>query len=211
MCHDCQTQCPRQSSTQIRCDDCRPIHNRRRNTELAARWRRVNREKVRAIGRDFHFRHRDKLRKKNRLWYQKNADRVRAAHSTDRYKSAQRSYEQRRRGNDPVFKLRKNVSRSIRASLSPRQKRHIGWQRAVGYTAQELRDHLERQFLRGMTWDNYGYGFGRWNIDHILPQSTFLFESIDDVAFKACWALTNLRPLWSDDNLRKQANRTHLI
>lgn len=25
----------------------------------------------------------------------------------------------------------------------------------LGYTVQEFRDHLERQFVDGMTWDNY--------------------------------------------------------
>lgn len=47
-----------------------------------------------------------------------------------------------------------------------------------------------------MTWDNYGF-YG-WHVDHIIPLSLFKHNgNTDHPAFKACWALSNLRPLWS--------------
>lgn len=52
---------------------------------------------------------------------------------------------------------------------------------------------------------------GEWHIDHIIPKSSFDYQTPDDDAFKAAWALTNLRPLWSSENLRKKAKRLHLI
>jgi hypothetical protein len=67
--------------------------------------------------------------------------------------------------------------------------------------------HLERQFLSGMTWANRG----QWHIDHIQPRSSFKFVGPDDPEFKACWALSNLRPLWKADNLKKNARRTLLL
>src|SRR3546814_9626669 len=60
-------------------------------------------------------------------------------------------------------------------------------------------DRLERQFLPGMSWDNRG----EWHIDHIRPLCAFEFTSPDDPQFREAWALTNLRPLWARDNLRK--------
>lgn len=33
----------------------------------------------------------------------------------------------------------------------------------------------------------------------------FNYESPDDLEFKECWSLSNLRPLWKIDNLRKGA------
>jgi len=79
-----------------------------------------------------------------------------------------------------------------------------GFQAIVGYKVGQLYAHLERQFLPGMSWDNYGTA---WEIDHILPVKMF------DLPREAaqCWALTNLRPLWAPDNRRKSANRTHLL
>ena len=33
--------------------------------------------------------------------------------------------------------------------------------------------YLENKFTVGMSWDNYGNGHGKWNIDHIIPVSRF--------------------------------------
>jgi hypothetical protein len=81
------------------------------------------------------------------------------------------------------------------------------WERLVGYTRAQLAAHLERQFTKGMSWANYG----KWQIDHITPAALFSFESIYDPAFKACWALSNLRPLWGTENARKRDRRMLLL
>lgn len=67
------------------------------------------------------------------------------------------------------------------------------------FTLQELMLHLEKRFVPGMTWQNYG----EWHIDHIRPDSSFSYESATDPAFLECWALSNLQPLWKLDNLKK--------
>ncbi|WP_159457659.1 hypothetical protein [Xaviernesmea oryzae] len=81
------------------------------------------------------------------------------------------------------------------------------WEHVVGYTLEDLVRHIERQFLPGMSWSN----MGEWHIDHIVPKSSFLYEDDEDPDFKACWALTNLRPLWADANQKKHAKRIYLI
>ena len=81
------------------------------------------------------------------------------------------------------------------------------WREFVNYSLEELMSHLERQFLPGMTWENKG----EWHIDHIIPRSSFEYESPDDPEFKQAWALTNLRPLWAIDNIRKNATREFLL
>lgn len=86
-------------------------------------------------------------------------------------------------------------------------KRGRKWESLVGYTVDELYHHLEKQFLPGMNWDN----IGDWHIDHILPRCTFSYDTEDDPEFKACWALTNLRPMWAVDNLSKGGKRLSLI
>jgi hypothetical protein len=76
----------------------------------------------------------------------------------------------------------------------------------VGYSVAALRRHIARQFVDGMSWLNTQ----EWQIDHVVPKSAFSYSSPDDPDFRACWALTNLRPLWGRDNIRKSAKRTHL-
>lgn len=65
----------------------------------------------------------------------------------------------------------------------------------LGYSALQLKEHLEKRFSPGMTWKNHG----EWHIDHIRPVSKF--SNIDDI--KIVCALENLQPLWAFDNLSK--------
>jgi hypothetical protein len=77
----------------------------------------------------------------------------------------------------------------------------------LGYTIAELRTHLERQFLPGMSWHN----MGKWHIDHIVPLASFTITGPDDPELKRAWALPNLRPLWARDNIAKGAKTTSLL
>ena len=108
---------------------------------------------------------------------------------------------------DPIFKLRKQISTTIGKVLKKNGsgKTSPTWQK-LPYSPQDLKEHLESQFELWMNWENHGrYSKDRktWQIDHIIPQSSFKFVSMDDENFQKCWALENLRPLESSENLRK--------
>jgi len=101
---------------------------------------------------------------------------------------------------NPSHKLKFYFSNAIRSALKGRKEgRHCF--DLVGYTREQLMAHLESLFKDGMTWENYG----EWHVDHIKPQSAFSFISPDSPEFKACWALSNLQPLWAKDNAQKGA------
>lgn len=68
----------------------------------------------------------------------------------------------------------------------------------LGCCPEELKKHLEKQFLKGMSWENYG----DWHIDHIKPISKGNTE--EEIYILNHY--TNLQPLWAVDNLKK-ANR----
>lgn len=74
--------------------------------------------------------------------------------------------------------------------------------RDIGCSTTELKAHIEVQFKPGMTWDNYGYGPGKWVIDHIRPISNFLKTGDDP---KKANHYTNLAPLWFEENATKGA------
>ena len=95
-------------------------------------------------------------------------------------------------------KIRFNVASLMRSRLKSKNKQGVF--RNLGYTVEELINHLEKQFSQGMTWDNYGK---EWHIDHIKPDSWFEYTSMDDEDFKQAWDISNLQPLFKQDNLRK--------
>lgn len=107
-------------------------------------------------------------------------------------------------------KLLSDIQRKIRHNMrsllwSKIKKRNINKNNKtfniLGYTPDELKAHLESKFQPGMSWDNYGQ-FG-WHIDHIIPDSWFKYDSIEDEDFKKSWSLDNLQPLWAQDNHSK--------
>ena len=107
----------------------------------------------------------------------------------------------RKSGIDPVAKRlyaihSRNISRSVKDARN-----RCKWTELAGYSVHDLRTHLESLFGVGMNWGNYGrHG---WHIDHIRPISTFSINGYSDSAFKECWALENLQPMWGGDNIRK--------
>lgn len=117
---------------------------------------------------------------------------------TEKYKKWQRQYITNKRLTDVSFKIRHSISVGIRSALKGNKNgRH--WEDIVGYTLDDLMDHLEKQFLPNMSWSNYG----DWHIDHIQPLCSFEFYDTKSSEFKDAWALENLRPLWAKDNLVK--------
>ena len=73
--------------------------------------------------------------------------------------------------------------------------------RDLGCTISEFRVYLESQFTEGMTWNNYGFGMDKWNIDHIKPIGTFDLRDREQLLIAVHY--TNLRPLWQKDNIRR--------
>ena len=122
------------------------------------------------------------------------------------------AYIQRRRREDPAFRLRRGISTTIGRAIARRGGyKADSFLKAIGYTMQELKEHLESQFEPWMNWDNQGYYVlktwddddpttWRWQLDHIIPQSLLPYTSMSEDNFKKCWYLDNLRPLSAKQN-----------
>jgi hypothetical protein len=109
-------------------------------------------------------------------------------------------YINSRRQVDHGFRLRMNLRHRVWTALNGRAKAASTFD-LIGCSVEELRGHLERQFLPGMTWDNYGKT--GWEVDHIRPCASF--DLTDPEQQRQCFHCTNLQPLWVTDNIRKGA------
>jgi len=114
--------------------------------------------------------------------------------------------QSRKYHNDPKHCIYHRVKRWMHKHLDrsiPSKK----WGQVLGYTPDKLRQHIERQFTKGMGWHNKG----EWHIDHIIPVAAFWFETEHDDGFRQAYALSNLRPIWAKDNLRKRDSIEFLL
>ena len=163
--------------------------------ELRKYWKAEveNPEKRRERARNAYAKNPERGRAYSRKWYAANLDKARGI---VRLSSAKiRS--------TPKGRLSFNVRRLVWGALKGK-KAGRDWESLVGFTVDQLKRHLEKQFKPGMTWENYGT---LWEIDHKIPTAAFNFEIPEDLDFKRCWSLKNLQPLEVQRN-RMKSNKT---
>lgn len=155
------------------------------------KYREKNKEKLYNNHKKWSKENRKRLKEYHKEWRQKNID---------KYRETKRNYERTRKANDPLYKLISNFRTAIYQVL---KENNIGknghYFEILGYTPEELISHIEKQFKDGMTWDNYG----DFHIDHKIPISSFNIKEIGDSEFMKCWSLSNLQPMWGEENIRK--------
>jgi hypothetical protein len=171
-----------------------------------AAYRTSHRDDHRVRGRAnqalYRSRHPEAVRAQKSSHYFKNVadERRKQKHYRGVSLHARRSYESARRASDLPFRLRKTLRSRLADSLQGRRKSGSAV-RDLGCSVADLKAHLERQFLPGMTWDNWGAGEGKWQIDHIYPLAKADL-TVRLVVLAVCnWR--NLQPLWFKDNNRK--------
>jgi hypothetical protein len=103
---------------------------------------------------------------------------------------------------DPSFQLNRRMRCLMWVGLR-KNKAGRRWQDLIGYSIDDLRRHIEKQFKDGMTWERFLAG--NIHIDHKIPRAAFNYSRPEDPDFKKCWSLNNLQPMWASENMSKGA------
>ena len=132
--------------------------------------------------------------------YRKNKEKILKRHkilyATPEYKKRHAAWKMKRYNEIPLIRAKDILRRQLHHFIKRMGETKTGrTEELLGYTAKELKTHLESLFKDGMTWANQG----EWHIDHRIPQS--FFTSIDQL--KECFALSNLKPEWGSWNMSK--------
>lgn len=162
---------------------------------------------------------RDEKRKLERKRYnnltkeQKDVHNKRSAIASKKesYKKWRREWQKDKESNNIEFKLKRRISSLLRHYIN---KKGVSSFDLFDYTKEELINHIESLFEPWMNWENWGtynsnewndndHSTWKWHIDHIVPQSYFKYKSVNDIEFKKCWKLSNLRPLSAKENIEK--------
>lgn len=161
--------------------------------------------------------HIEQNKKAQKIWRDKNKQYKKEWNAKNRILNNEK--DTIRRNSDPAYKIKKLVSGTIRKALKKSGNiKNNSILISLQYSMEELRKHLENQFKHWMTWDNHGpYNSKVWNdndsstwtwqIDHIIPHSTFNYTSMNSVEFIQCWGLNNLRPYGAKQNILDGAYR----
>jgi hypothetical protein len=172
------------------------------NIEKRRRYIQNNRYDINKRRRKYYKNNTEKVLLINNKWRQENKDKI-------------NYYYRRKIKEDLNYKLRHYASVSVGAALRKVNKNKNGSViKYLPYSIEDLKNHLESLFEPWMSWNNWGvYKKETWNdndsstwtwqIDHIIPQSMLLYDSMNHPNFKKCWSLSNLRPLSSKENILK--------
>lgn len=202
-----------------RCKKCA----RRAKAETDRAWLERNKEYVRQYNKQYREHNRASITEKSKSRYELNKTEVlrkrkeyfennsaarleyaamRRKTQRDAVADQRKRYHAARYKKDLSYTLRHRIGVAVRDALRGRRKSRTTFE-LLGYSLDDLKAHLLANLHDGMT--EADLLAGRIHIDHIRPVSSFDITSEDCQDFKDCWALSNLQPLWAEDNLRKGA------
>lgn len=194
--------------------------NKERIINSSKEYQEIHKEEVLEYKREYYLENKNTKLSYNKSYYEDNRTQIIAASkqyyedNKEQVMIYRKEYQKARRKTDPAFKLRAILSNAIGFSIKKNGsvKNHKSVVKFLPYTMGELKQHLEKQFEPWMNWNNHGNydlkswddndsSTWKWNVDHIAPHRNFSYTSMEDQAFKDCWALSNLRPYSAKQNL----------
>lgn len=157
-------------------------------------YRKENREKINEARRNYFLNNPEEIERYRQ--YKKKHRR------SEKGRKNRNTYAKMRRRQDPMQRLIECLRNRILSMTKKKEwKKSTKTQEILGCNYEQVRTHMESQFLPGMTWGNHGRGEGKWHIDHRIPLSIAKTKK----ELEALCHYTNLQPLWGEDNIRKGA------
>jgi len=132
-----------------------------------------------------------RLKKQNKIYRKRNKEKI---------KKRKNKYIKKRRKIDVNFKILANLRSRVYCALKGNPKLSTTM-KLISCSILKLRQYLQKQFKKGMTWENYG----KWHIDHIKPCCTFDLSKPSEQ--RKCFHYKNLQPLWAEENWSKGGKR----
>ena len=161
-----------------RCKVCKNASNKK--------YQQNNPEKGRAYKKNWRENNREKHNASTRKSQQRpEAKKKRNARQRERYRT------------DPLYRIKTILRARLHQALKGKNK-SASTMKLLGCSYSHAQNHLEKQFLPGMTWENHG----TWHVDHMMPCSSF--DLNDPEQQRQCCHYTNLQPMWGKENISKQ-------
>lgn len=179
----------RHDGLQPSCKDC--------NKEYKRTYYLKNKNKILDKSKIYYINNKDHVINRVKYWGDSNIEKVKG-YKKDYVVKNRNLINKRmseRKKNEPILKLKMLYRSKINKILGSRKEKTFD---LIGCSPLELKKHIEKEFVRGMKWDNHGL-FG-WHIDHIIPLSS----AKNKEELKKLCHYTNLQPLWALDNIQKR-------
>jgi len=173
--------------------------NKERQSTYSKEYYNKKREEIIDRNKKYYYNNIDKYKITKKEWREKNKEKVlkKSKEYGKKNRKLLTEYEKKKRNDDSLFRTIRYVRNRINQYLkSKNYKKNSKSFDLVGCSPEFLKEHIESQFIEGMSWDLMGKEI---HIDHKIPLS---FGKNENEVKKLCH-YTNLQPLWAKDNLTK--------
>lgn len=168
---------------------------REENTDKINVYKELNLNKIKETKKEYRNNNKEKIYKYNQEYFLVNKDVLSEKHKeymkkyilTKEYKETKkREYLRNKEINKHILIWRSTLNSTLIRLNKIKEGHTID---LLGYSALELKNHLEKLFTEDMSWDNYG----EWHVDHIVGVIFFDITTPANIVN----ALSNLRPMWA--------------
>lgn len=168
------------------CKNCHKLYR--------SKWLNNNKTQYKEKCQEWSIKNQERIYKNKKEWRNKNRE---------YFREHQRKYKALKRKNDPIFKITSNLRTRVRKAIKGINKSNTTIE-LIGCSIEEFKTHIEKQFKKGMTWNNYG----EWELDHIQPCCSFDLTDIRQQ--KLCFHYSNTQPLWKKEHRKKTKQDTKI-
>jgi hypothetical protein len=165
-------------------------------------YQQQDKDKKKKNQQKYYFSNRESRLQYNYKYYESNSEKLidyqkqYRQHYKDKVRKTRNKNHHKNKSN-PLYRIKRALRSRVSAALKNKAVKAYRTVELVGCSVKDLMEFLEKKFLPGMNWENYG----EWHIDHIVPCSSFDLSKSEQQ--KICFNYSNLQPLWAADNIRK--------
>lgn len=127
------------------------------------------------------------------IWRKNNQDKI---------NEKSRARSKVRRQEDPSYRIMENLRNRLKSVTRQQSTERLAeYDELFGCSLDTFRRWIESHFQEGMTWENWGLGEDKWNLDHHYPCCAFNLTNPEQQ--KQCFHYTNTYPMWCRENFSK--------
>lgn len=200
---------------ETKCKQCRKFYQDKYNKK----YYKENKEEIDKHSKEYYGNNKEKINNRSKIqskkYYKENkVERLKhmkeynASHHVKERKKTQiqkkREQESKLYHSKYKFDIYFKLKKSLRIRLNQLLKKNnihktLSALKLIGCTVEEYKQHIEKQWLPELTWNNYGTV---WEIDHIIPCVEFDLNDLKQQ--EKCFHYTNLRPLFKTTEIAMQ-------
>ena len=195
------------------CECSKCIYERTKKYTSTERGREKKKELASAWGKN----NRDKVNSYRQKWINKNPEKTKEYKNKRLNDPIIREHdrkienESKRRNMDKIVQRRRDsitqtikhrLQSRISVALKSKGLRKLNFtEELIGCSINEFKKYFEKKFEKDMSWENRKL----WDIDHIIPVDYFIknYDFSNIKIQQICFHFSNLQPLWSVNNLKK--------